>query len=166
MNGKALYLEEVEAGTTFDLPEVEMTQELRDKHVKLYGEDWADDENLGSIKKLGVMPSTAIVSVVAGQMGAAEILKIHRMKKYEVDCHDEIRVGDSIRTTVEVKERLFHHNPQRPYGYVTAVQRVFRKREGQSALALTRTLTWTVYTKDIERVVAEPTDKTSAPYSL
>jgi len=134
------FFEDLEQGVTFEFPQVCITQNMRDKHIVLYGEDWSKG-NLDYILKEGIVPSHLIISLIAGQGGASEWMKVILAKSYRCSFFEPIRVGDIIRTLSRIVEKRIHGDLSKNYGYVSVEQNILNQNDN------------IVYRRDIEYLV-------------
>lgn len=139
----SLRLEEIVVGDRRVFPLVRITQEMRDAHVALYGEDWSGEE-LVAARKRGVIPSTMIHSIAGGQMGAADWIAIEVLKGYpfgDAKFEQSFCVGDTMQVVSEIMEVKPHRDPTKEYGYVKVDQHFLNE---QGELVYWRQLTYPV----------------------
>ena len=123
-----LYFEDIVEGMTFEFSPFEVTQEMRDRHVAMYSEDWPE-HNLDHILKEGIVPSHLVISYIAGQGGASDWMKVLFAKSYECKFFCPAKVGDILKTFSEVIGKKSHKNPEKNYGYVSIRQDIKNQRE-------------------------------------
>ncbi len=140
MTKSPLYLDGLRVGLQEKFPSVNITQDMRDEHVRLYGEDWPAAD-LDQILKEGIVPSTLIISILGGQMGASNWLGIKFMKGYDAKFVEPIKVGDSIHTINTITDVLPHKDPAKDYGYASVHQDVFNQ---DSSVVYTRDLRYAI----------------------
>ena len=137
------YLEDLIEGATIDYPSVNVTQEMRDRHVELYGEDWPD-EVVAEAKERGVVPGPMLMSIVGGQWGVNNLLAIKALKEISVRFFIPFTVGDTIVPDTTIAKVIHHKDPAKDYGYVEIVQNL-HNQDGQ--LCCRRDITFCVNRK-------------------
>ena len=139
-----LYFEDVNSGVSVKFQTFEITREMVDKHVELYGWDFPP-RSLDEVIKHGLVASPIPLSKVAGQGGEADWLMIKSMLEYTAKFHKWFKVGDLVTAITEVtgKEDV----PKKKYGYVFGHQ-VFLNQNGE--LCYERDLKYAVHKKSIE----------------
>lgn len=118
----ATFFEDVRVGNYLSLTRIILTQELRDAHVALYGEDWPS-ERAAEAKAQGIIPSPLVISLVGGLIGKADWLEIWFLAEYRAIFHRPLKVGDEIRIRTTVKETQPHIR-ERNYGWVWVYQEI------------------------------------------
>lgn len=121
------------------LASVHITREMRDQHVKIYGEDW-QEEILERMQREGVLPAPLVLSLIAGQMGASCFIHIEFLREFHLVCEHPIRVGDTISTKVKVLTKRAHQEPSKDFGYVT-VEQIVTNQNGITCVRRTPTYT-------------------------
>lgn len=132
-----LYFEDLTCGTRIELPKIEITQEMRDAHVALYGEDWPAEVAEVPINR-GVIPGPMVMAIAGGLMGKHGNLAIYYMLEYKaVKFHRPVCVGDAVRIRTDITGRDLLQGKK--YGHVFAHQAIHNQR---NELACERYLTY------------------------
>ncbi|MGH8615670.1 MAG: hypothetical protein ACREYF_27540 [Gammaproteobacteria bacterium] len=117
------YFEDISKGEIFAFPRITITATLREAHVRLYGEDWPEVA-LRESPQRQIIPAPLIISVLAGQMGKSNFMRVKYMKDFSVRCCHPVYVSDTIATRNVVEEIRPHKDPTKDYGYAFIEQAV------------------------------------------
>jgi hypothetical protein len=123
-----LCFEDIKIGDHCVYQPIVITQNLVNKHVELYGEDWPEEilEEITNQERR-IVPSPLVVSLIAGQGGRINWLKIAAHKNHNLKTKLPIYVGDRIITYSKVTDIIPHKNSDKPYGYVSIHQDILCK---------------------------------------
>ncbi|MBI2564370.1 MaoC family dehydratase [Candidatus Woesearchaeota archaeon] len=136
-----LCFEEINVGDLCRLPKVRITQEMRDRHVQIYGEDWPN-KRLEEVRKQKIIPAPIVLSTIAGQGGSAGWLNVYLAHSYTARFLKPILVGDTIETLCEIIGVL--PCKDKNHGFVTVHQEIFNQ---QSVLTYFRNIIYAVLKK-------------------
>lgn len=100
----AKYFEDLGMREEFTLPPVILTQELRDAHIALYGEDWSPDR-AEEAKAQGIIPPPLVISLIGGLVGKADWLAIYFLAEYRAIFYRPLKVGDEISVEMIVSNK-------------------------------------------------------------
>ena len=148
------YFEDLRVGMRWEFHHFQITREMRDRHVALYGEDWPP-ELVESVRQEGIAPSTLIASILGGYMGGSNCLRIKALKERKGSFHDPerkarfhepIRVCDTLFVANTVRRLLAHRDPSKEYGYAWVQQDVFNQYQRK---AYERTLHYAIHKRAI-----------------
>ena len=136
-----LYFEDIKTDISVLLSPILLTQEMRNRHIDLYGEDWPDELSEYP-REIGIVPAPMAISAIAGKMGEANWLRVNFMKQFFAKFHTPLYVGDTITAINTVKRKMAHIDSTKDFGYVFVQQDVFNQKK---VLAFERRLCYTVY---------------------
>jgi len=117
-----LFFNQLTEGMMITLPEIVLTQQMRDDHVAIYGEDWPEPVAT-IVRKRGVIPSTLVISVLGGQMGKDK-LAIWAISEYSFTAKHPFIVGDTLVAKSIVTQTRPNQNPEKNWGYVWVIQEI------------------------------------------
>lgn len=141
------YFEDLSEGDRFPYPSIKITQEMRDGHIALYGEDWPD-EVVAVPKEKGIVPGPMLMSIVGGHWGKNNLLAIKVLKELRVRFYRPFVVGDVIVPETIVSEVRPHKDPEKNYGYIFIEQKLFNQKE---ELCCIRYVTFLVNRKEMRK---------------
>lgn len=125
------YFEDVRLGDTLISRPVRLSRRMREGHIKLYKEDWDEDE-AAAARQVGVMPAPSVLAKAAGVVGVSGWMRIHRLVdvKYDARFLRPLKVGDYIVVTVTVTAKRQHRKRNRNFGWVW-VRQVIARADGK-----------------------------------